>query len=244
MPARPPLAVPLLCLCGFVALLALVLGQWPPLDRFDAEVSQAFRAYGGARPGLITVLRVATDVAATLPFLFAGVVATVLLAVRRDRRAAAFCAAVTAFVPSLWSLMHWLLLAPRPADAFVVIRSNGFPSGHTTNATAAGLVAVLVLWPRVGRAGRPLTVLAAVAVSVFVGVTRVALLAHWPADVLGGWLLACGVVPLLARATHRWVRAVDPGPADLSAAGASRPSPRRGSRPAPGSAGPASPGSG
>ncbi|HEX7746892.1 MAG TPA: phosphatase PAP2 family protein [Micromonosporaceae bacterium] len=241
MPARPPLALPLLCLCGFVALLAMVVAPWPPLDRFDVAVSDAFRAYGTSRPGLVAALRVATDIAATLPFLFAGLLATVLLAVRREPRAAAFCAAVTALVPTLWSLMHLLLLAPRPTDAFVVIHSNGFPSGHTTNATAAGLTAVLLLWPRVGRVGRAVAVIAAVAVAAFVGGTRIALLAHWPADVLGGWLLGCGVVPLLARAMHRWVRPSDPGSAGLSSAVGS---PRRGSPPAPGSAGPALPESG
>jgi membrane-associated phospholipid phosphatase len=236
--ARPRLVVPLLCLCGFVALLALVIGDWPPLDRFDSAVSEAFRAYGSSRPGLVAALRLATDIAATLPFLIAGLTATVLLAVGGERRAAAFCAAVTVLVPSLWSLMHWLLLVPRPVNGFVVIDSNGFPSGHTTNATAAGLVAVLLVWPRVGRAGRALTVLAAAAVALFVGATRMALLAHWPADVLGGWLLAPGIVPLLARAAHRWVRPSDPDSSGLRPAGAS---PGRGSPPAPGSAGPASP---
>ena len=39
--------------------------------------------------------------------------------------------------------------------------------------------------------------------ALFVGLTRLVLLAHWPADVLGGWLLALAVVPLLARAADR-----------------------------------------
>lgn len=204
MVARPPLAVPLVSLAGLLALLGLVLADWAPLDRFDLAVSGALRAYGTANPDVVAALRVATDVAATFSYLLAGLVASTLLVLRRQRAPAVLCAAATAVVPLLWSLMHWLLLAPRPTDGFVSIDSNGFPSGHTSNATAAGLVAVLLVWPRAGRAGRAVTVAAAVLVAGFVGLTRMALLAHWPADVLGGWLLGLAVVPLLARlATSR-----------------------------------------
>jgi membrane-associated phospholipid phosphatase len=79
-----------------------------------------------------------------------------------------------------------------------VVHGNWFPSGHTANATAAALTALLLLWPRVGRAGRAAGLVAAVAFALFVGVTRIALLVHWPSDVLGGWLLGLAVVPLTA----------------------------------------------
>ncbi|GAB3985370.1 phosphatase PAP2 family protein [Plantactinospora veratri] len=203
MVARPPLVVPLLALAGFLALLALTVAGWAPLDRFDAAVSDAFRGYGDASPRTVDVLRVATDVAATVPFLVAGLAVTVGLAARGGRRPAAFCAVVTVLIPVLWGLMHWLVHHPRPENGFVVISSNGFPSGHTSNAAAAALVAVLLLWSRLGGPARALTVGLAVAFAAFVGLTRVALLAHWPTDVLGGWLLALAVVPLAARAVRR-----------------------------------------
>ncbi|GAA3745446.1 phosphatase PAP2 family protein [Plantactinospora mayteni] len=199
MVARPPLVVPLLALAGFLGLLALTVAGWAPLDRFDTAVSDTFRGYGDARPRLVEVLRIATDVAATMPFLVAGLAVTVGLAARGGRRAATFCAAVTVLIPVLWGLMHWLVFHPRPENGFVVITSNGFPSGHTSNAAAAALVAVLLLWSRLGGPARALTVALTVAFAAFVGLTRVALLAHWPTDVLGGWLLALAVVPLTAR---------------------------------------------
>ncbi|GIG90258.1 phosphatase PAP2 family protein [Plantactinospora endophytica] len=212
MIARLPLAVPLLALAGFLVLLALTVAGWTPLDRFDSAVSDAFRGHGDASPRLVDVLRVATDVAATVPFLAAGLAVTVGLAIRRHRPAATLCAVVTVLVPVLWGLMHWLVHHPRPEDGFVVIDSNGFPSGHTSNAAAAALVAVLLLWSRLGRPARVLTVALAVAFGVFVGLTRVALLAHWPTDVLGGWLLALAVVPLAARMVER--PATSPRPSD------------------------------
>jgi membrane-associated phospholipid phosphatase len=231
MVARPPFAVSLVSLAGFLALLGMVLANWAPLDRFDLAVSDALRAYGRANPPVVSALRVATDVAETLWYLLAGLVATILLVLRRQRAPALLCAAATVVIPLLWGLMHGLLLAPRPTDAFVLVTSNGFPSGHTSNATAAGLVAVLLVWPRAGRVGRAVTVAAAAAVAVFIGLTRVALLAHWPADVLGGWLLGLAVVPLLARLASPGSPAALPPGAPVNAAAAAAPEP--GSRPAP-----------
>lgn len=200
MIARPPLALPLVALVGFLTLLGLTIGRWAPLDRVDSAISETLRRYGDARPALVAALRVATDVAATVPFVVAGIAVTLLFLAQAARPRAAFCAAVTVAVPLLWSLMHWLLHHPRPQHGFVAIASNGFPSGHTSNAGAAALVAVLLVWPRLARAGRVVAVVLAAAFAGFVGFTRVALLAHWPADVLGGWLLALTVVPLAALA--------------------------------------------
>ncbi|MEO3748711.1 phosphatase PAP2 family protein [Plantactinospora sp. B5E13] len=199
MVARPSLVVPLSAAAGFLLLLALTVAGWAPLDRVDLAVSDVFREYGERRPDLVAVFRVATDVAATVPFVAAGLVTGLALAVRGDRRPAAFCVAVTVLVPVLWALMHWLVYHPRPVDGFVVVTSNGFPSGHTSNAAAAALVVVLLLWSGLGPAGRALTVGLAVVFGVLVGLTRVALVVHWPTDVLGGWLLALAVVPLVAR---------------------------------------------
>ena len=203
MIARPPVVLPLLALAAFLVLLGLVVGGWAPLDAFDAAISDAFRGYGEQRPNLVAVLRIVTDVAATVPFLIVGAVASVALLGRGERRFATCCATVTVLVPVLWGLMHWLVHHPRPVRGFVVVHSNGFPSGHTSNATAAALVAVLLLWPRLARTGRVVTVSLAAAFAIFIGVTRLVLLAHWPADVLGGWLLALVVVPLAVHAVDR-----------------------------------------
>ncbi|WP_345537838.1 phosphatase PAP2 family protein [Phytohabitans rumicis] len=200
MIARIPLLVPSVALAAFLTLTALVTADWAPVDRFDVAMSDDMRRYGHEHLGLIDVLRVVTDVAATLPFVAAGIAATAFLLATGRRRPAYLCAWVTVLIPVLWGAMHWLLTRPRPQDGFVLVDSNGFPSGHTSHATAAGLVAVLLLWPHLARAGRIAVVALAVVFAVFIGATRVILLAHWPTDVLGGWLLAFAVVPLVARA--------------------------------------------
>jgi undecaprenyl-diphosphatase len=198
--ARLPPAWPVFASLAFVALLTLVVIGPAPLVDADLAISEAFRGFGTGRPALISVVRVVTDVMSTVSFLAVGCTAAVLLAAGGQRRAAGLCAAITVAVPVLWGLLHWWLYRPRPLNGFVVVDSNGFPSGHTANAAAAALTAVLLLWPHLRRAARAVLVVAAVCFAVAVGLTRVVLLAHWPADVLGGWLLALAVVPPLAAA--------------------------------------------
>jgi undecaprenyl-diphosphatase len=233
-PARPAPLLPALAAIAFLALMALVLGDWAPVVRFDRAVSDELRAHGLGNPDVVDVLLVATDLMGTVAFLAIAAAATALLAVARRRWAATLVAATGVAVPVLWSLMHWLLHRPRPAMGFVDVDSNGFPSGHTSHAAATAVLLVLLVWRRAGPAGRVVAVAAAVVLAVGIGYTRVALLAHWPTDVLGGWLLALAVVPALALALGR-------RPAGSAVSG---PAPAPGSPPAPGSAGRASRGSG
>lgn len=182
---------------GFTMLLVAVLTTWAPLARLDLAVSEAFRGYGETHPGWVGVLRVATDVAATVPVLVVGLAIATVLAVRRERYRALATVAVVLVLPSLWILQHWVVYRPRPSDGFVQVAAYGFPSGHTGNATVLALLALWLLWPRLARRGRVVLVIAAAAFAGFIGLTRVALLAHWPSDVLAAWLLTLAVFPLL-----------------------------------------------
>jgi undecaprenyl-diphosphatase len=216
MPARTPPIVPAAAAAAFLILLVLVLGDWSPVRRLDLAVSDWFRAHGTDNPRTVDVTRVVTDVMGTISFIAIGVAGTLSLAAARRPRAAGFCAAVTAAVPLLWGLMHAVLHRPRPMNGFVDIESNGFPSGHTSHAAATAVAVVLLLWPRLRRAGRTAVVVLGAVLAAAIGLTRVALLAHWPSDVLGGWLLALAVVPLLAWAFHP---AAGPPTAGQSSAG-------------------------
>jgi undecaprenyl-diphosphatase len=197
MKIRVPLRLPLAAACAFLLLTVLVIADWRPLAAADTAISEWFRRLGDDNPGMIAVVRVATDVAATIPFLAAGVLLTLFLTVRGERRPARFTAIVTVVVPVVWSLMHWGLLDPRPENGFVTVASSGFPSGHTSNAAAAALVAVYLL----GGWRSRVVVVGAVVFAVLVGVSRLVLLAHWPSQVLGGWLLGLAVVPVVAYFT-------------------------------------------
>lgn len=82
-------------------------------------------------------------------------------------------------------IFKYVVGRPRPSG-----NSTGFPSGHTTAATAFAVLLIYIVtrerWPRSAR--WTLTV-AAVLLAVLVGWARVMLHAHWPSDVLGGFLV-------------------------------------------------------
>jgi membrane-associated phospholipid phosphatase len=98
-----------------------------------------------------------------------------------------------------------------------------YPSGHTAFLTALALMAALLATGRLGlgRAAGALLVLAAALVAgTAMGWAQVALSAHYPTDVLGGWCTALAVVPVTAWLIDRMAdrptadRMADAGPQD------------------------------
>jgi len=79
-------------------------------------------------------------------------------------------------------------------DAVTQAPGYSFPSGHTANATAVATVAVILVWPLLGRRGRSMAVAAAVVLVTVTGADRVLLGVHYPSDVAGGVLLASALV--------------------------------------------------
>ncbi|MFI6768066.1 phosphatase PAP2 family protein [Streptomyces sp. NPDC050355] len=76
-----------------------------------------------------------------------------------------------------------------------------YPSGHTAFLTALALVMALLATGRLGlgrRAGTSLVLAAALVAGAAMGWAEVALGAHYPTDVLGGWCTALAVVPATA----------------------------------------------
>jgi undecaprenyl-diphosphatase len=123
----------------------------------------------------------------------------VLLARRRPRQAG-FVAAGMVVTLTVRLLLVTLIARPRPADRLAPAAGWSFPSGHTTASATFALILALIcrrLWISV----------AATAWAVTVGVSRVALVVHWPSDVLGGWLLVLTLVPTIHGVVFaRWRR--------------------------------------
>ncbi|MFI6014536.1 phosphatase PAP2 family protein [Streptomyces sp. NPDC051243] len=82
-----------------------------------------------------------------------------------------------------------------------------YPSGHTAFLTALALVAALLATsrrPSLGRtAGTSLVLAAALVAGAAMGWAQVALGAHYPTDVLGGWCTALAVIPVTAWLVDR-----------------------------------------
>ncbi|HEY4219440.1 MAG TPA: phosphatase PAP2 family protein [Gemmatimonadaceae bacterium] len=122
-----------------------------------------------------------------------GIVGALVLAVRR--RFVMFIGWSSAFAGAgiLESVLKLLVHRTRPAygEAYVG-HSFSFPSGHATMSFIGMTTLLYVLWvywhpPRLLRV---LSILAATAVIILVGVSRVYLGVHYPSDVLGGWAFA------------------------------------------------------
>lgn len=124
-------------------------------------------------------------------------------------------AAVLSAVPvgSLFSvLLKRLFDAPRPAAVLdaaqfhligPLLSNHSFPSGHTISAFAAAVAVLAVLQPSAKTSGPSATqfaglFVAAMSLATAVGVSRVAVGAHWPVDVLAG--AACGWIAGLSGA--------------------------------------------
>ncbi|ARP72796.1 hypothetical protein LK07_26905 [Streptomyces pluripotens] len=92
-----------------------------------------------------------------------------------------------------------------------------YPSGHTAFATALTLVLALLATGRLGlgsSAGMLLVLAAALVAGAAMGWAQVALGAHYPTDVLGGWCTALAVIPATAWLVDRTADRLDDRMAD------------------------------
>jgi undecaprenyl-diphosphatase len=112
-----------------------------------------------------------------------------------DHRLAIACVVATGLAGFAETMLKPIVARPRPVTSVSTGESgSGFPSGHTTGATALAICAIAVLW-RVARTRRTriFVVVAAVLYAVIIGVSRLVVGAHHTLDVVGGWLLGSAV---------------------------------------------------
>ncbi|MEU6538579.1 phosphatase PAP2 family protein [Streptomyces sp. NPDC047000] len=180
-----------------VALGVVYSGHSGP-GRVDAGIQSAL---GGLRPPW-------RDVALALDFLGEPVGSAVVMVVavtgclllRRPRAAVLTVAGVGLAVGTATLLKH---LVGR------TIHGDGnlsYPSGHTAFLTALALVAALLVAGRLGLGrvgGTSLVLGAALVAGAAMGWAQVALGAHYPTDVLGGWCTALAVTPAAAWLVDR-----------------------------------------
>ncbi len=96
----------------------------------------------------------------------------------------------------------------RPEALYSGVDVYSFPSGHAAHSalilTVLACLVASIFPPRTQR----LIGLSAVILIVLIGVTRIALNAHWPSDVVGGWILAAAFASFLVP---RFLR-IEPSP--------------------------------
>ncbi|MEV8510188.1 phosphatase PAP2 family protein [Actinoplanes sp. NPDC051475] len=184
---------------AFVLLALLVAGKAQPVLRFDTWVSRAAHATALAHPHWRAAMAAVTVTGSTAvldPLIALG--CAILLAFRKWRQAVF---AVVAMVVVICARLLVLAVVgrPRPVDQLAPASNYSFPSGHSTAAAAAALVAVSVCGPLLRH--RRTKIVLAVVVGLWacaVGVSRVALVVHWPSDVVGAWLFVLAIVPAIS----------------------------------------------
>lgn len=122
----------------------------------------------------------------------------------------------TVVVRSINPFLKWVLSSPRPTVDLVRISeqadSMGFPSGHSMGvALLYGTSAYLAVRLLEGRLRRRLVWAVALVLILATGYGRIYTGAHWPSDVLGGYVWAACVALLLLGAAH--VVGIRPAPA-------------------------------
>lgn len=199
-----------LALAGVVAFVALsVAAHLSPA--FPGDAALAHLAQGWRPPLLDGLLRGVSFIGYGLVALaITLVVAAGLYAV--GRRWDAVFAAATLLGDAAGVVLKTVIARPRPevglAQDYDKLLSFSFPSGHATHAFVfygylIVVVAALPLsatWRRVAQAVLSLLI-------ALTGLSRVYLGAHWPSDVVGGWLLGALTLWALLAARRRIQRA-------------------------------------
>jgi len=178
----------------FLTLIALALAaifvaaglMGGPGQNLETSLMARVAEIRAERLGLAPVLAVVTQLGGAWVTLGVSGAAALWLMLRR-MPGLALLLTTTVLVERLMvdSLKEWIG-RPRPPLEPALSHSLAFPSGHSANSMTAFLATALIACPRPYRRQ---AAVAAVGISLVVGLTRIGLGVHWPSDVVGGWAL-------------------------------------------------------
>ncbi|TCC57032.1 phosphatase PAP2 family protein [Kribbella pittospori] len=174
----------------------LVVGHWPPLQRWDESTAARAAAYGAAHESVVDVWQVVGAV--VLPWTSRAVLVIVAAYLwhRRARLLAIWL--LTTAVAELVLVQVFKALVERPRPVPMLADADGFSyvSGHATAAfVMAGALGVVLPSVRGWRRRfRLLVLLPVVAVVWIASADRIALNVEFVSDVLGGWALGLAIL--------------------------------------------------
>lgn len=181
-------------LAAAVWLAALLLGG--PASRTDVAIFNALHA--GERPELVAAAKILTRLGGWAILVPVGLFAVLYLAFQRRMRAGLLLIMI-AGGRLLVEVQKTTLGRPRPfaPEHLVTVKSMSFVSAHAANSMITFLGIALLL--PIPQRWRPLAIVVAVAFSLLIGASRVALGVHWPTDVLGGWAFGIAWILICVR---------------------------------------------
>lgn len=187
------------------AWLARTVGYWP----LDVELTRAIQSI--EQPWLETFLHAVAWVGfpPQSNVIFGTVIlALFLVGLRLEAAMTLFAAAGSA---GLWFLIVPIVDRPRPSPEMVRVAmelpTGGFPSGHALNLTAIfGFLIYLAIVLIADVRWRSVLVALLSVPILTIGFSRIYDGAHWPSDVLGGYLIG-GIWLGLTIQIYRWAQA-------------------------------------
>jgi membrane-associated phospholipid phosphatase len=201
---RPIVAGGAVVLAGYIVMAVVLIGlgliltnlvAGGPVGTWDDSVNRWFVTQRTAT--LNSVSSVGSALGATLTIIGIAVVASIVLAIGRHWRQLGFLAAALTLEATVALTTSILVNRPRPnvprLDAAPPTAS--FPSGHTAAAMVLYVSLALVLTSFVRSAtARALAWVLAIAIPIFVGLSRLYRGMHHPTDVMGSVLLGAGAL--------------------------------------------------
>jgi membrane-associated phospholipid phosphatase len=184
---KAPLAAWIGCAIALM-LLALVAYGIDAAQRLDADLLSHFANYRDGALG--TLSRGLVHLGDPLPLLLMLALACAIALWRRRPIDALAAVTVVAGASLTTQLLKVLLAHPRyqPLLGEHQLSAIAFPSGHATAAASIAIAFAFVSPPRM----RPAVLAAGACMVAAVGLSVLVLRWHFPSDVLGGILVACG----------------------------------------------------
>ena len=177
--------------CGIAfAALADAVTDGDLITTWDVRLNRWFNE--NSSPALTRAVEIFTHVGSGVWLTALATVAVVLLVRRRGWADALLVAMATAGALVINPIFKQFFSRPRPAihDPNLTLQTFSFPSGHAMGSAAVyGAIAIVLARRLRGTVWARLVVAAAVLIVLLVGASRVYLGAHYPTDVVAGWIL-------------------------------------------------------
>jgi len=201
------LSLPLRFLLSAIALFALVIALGFAVTtnhfrQFDVAVSHALNMQRGTSPDwLILLMQGISWIGGGIQRYIIVTILTIALW-RWWGWGAGLAMGLTSLVSAFTSeLLKAFFARVRPdfVPHLDAVTSAAYPSGHANNAAVVYILFIML----VPQARHPGWQLAAAAMIIVTGLSRVMLGVHWPTDVIGGWMLGTAFA-LMAAAVIAW----------------------------------------
>lgn len=171
----------------------------------DLRISRQVQQWQGSAPEALQ--RFGDAVGGTAAAIIALIALLVVTQIARWRRDTAFVLIVALFRLVGFTLKG-IFDSPRPTEDLVNLlrhyNHTGYPSGHSMTMAMMATTVTLLGWRHVdSTVARVTSVVIGGILTILVGWSRIWAGAHWPSDVLGGWMYGVGFVLIAAWIAYR-----------------------------------------